>query len=74
MEIGQTNPTTSGARALGAGSLQTVIRDVISGHGYGGLFAGLTPRIGKIAPACAIMISSYEASKKYFIEQNSINF
>jgi solute carrier family 25 protein 39/40 len=29
-------------------------------EGYKALYAGLTPRIAKIAPACGIMIASYE--------------
>ncbi|XP_064404420.1 probable mitochondrial glutathione transporter SLC25A40 isoform X1 [Halichondria panicea] len=56
--------------SLGAGSLLTVVRNVISEHGYSGLFAGLTPRVAKIAPACAIMIASYEAGKEYFAQNN----
>ena len=56
--------------SLGAGSLLTVLRNVISEHGYSGLFAGLTPRVAKIAPACAIMIASYEAGKEYFAQNN----
>ena len=42
----------------------------MSEHGYGGLYAGLAPRLAKIAPACAIMIGSYEACKEYFHEYN----
>lgn len=71
MELGQ---STAGKKALGAGSLFTVLGDVVSRHGYGGLFAGLAPRVGKIAPACAIMIGSYEACKEYFRKQNSDRF
>ena len=59
-----------GVRPLGAGSLRTVFRDVVTRHGYAGLFAGLVPRVAKIAPACAIMITSYEAGKDYFSRQN----
>lgn len=68
VELGQ---SVAGGRMLGAGSLRTVLREVISSHGYSGLFTGLTPRVAKIAPACAIMISSYEACKEYFRKQNS---
>lgn len=37
-------------------------------EGYKALTAGLGPRTMKIAPSCAIMISSYEIGKKYFKE------
>lgn len=36
-------------------------------EGVGALFAGITPRIIKIAPSCAIMISTYEVGKKLFL-------
>lgn len=35
-------------------------------QGLRGLFAGLPARVAKVAPACAIMISSYEAGKRAF--------
>jgi solute carrier family 25 protein 39/40 len=42
-------------------------------QGLGGLFVGLVPRVAKVAPSCAIMISTYEYGKKYFAEQNELN-
>ncbi|KAL3230695.1 Mitochondrial carrier protein MTM1 [Nakaseomyces bracarensis] len=36
-------------------------------EGYGALYTGLAPRVAKIAPSCAIMISSYELTKRLFI-------
>lgn len=56
---------------LGAGSFFTVVRDIVATYGYSGLYTGLAPRVAKIAPACAIMISSYEAFKEYFRKENS---
>lgn len=35
-------------------------------EGMGSLFTGLPVRVAKIAPSCAIMISSYEVSKRIF--------
>ncbi|VEU19769.1 DEKNAAC100831 [Brettanomyces naardenensis] len=35
-------------------------------EGIGALYVGIIPRCLKIAPACAIMISTYEVSKKFF--------
>lgn len=66
VELGESKQGSS----LGTGSLFNVLRNVTSEHGYSGLFAGLTPRVAKIAPACAIMIASYEACKDYFAQRN----
>lgn len=35
-------------------------------QGVRGLFSGLVPRMAKVMPACAIMISTYEYAKKVF--------
>jgi len=48
-----------------------IFRDILKEQGVKGLFAGLIPRILKVAPACAIMISSYEFFKKFFAQRNS---
>lgn len=39
-------------------------------HGVRGLFAGCGPRLLKVAPACAIMISTFEYSKSFFFHYN----
>ncbi|KAH8420795.1 hypothetical protein KR222_005400, partial [Zaprionus bogoriensis] len=39
-------------------------------YGLSGLFAGYGPRLFKVAPACAIMISTFEYSKLYFFYYN----
>ncbi|KAF6029541.1 SLC25A40 [Bugula neritina] len=39
-------------------------------QGLASLFTGLGPRLLKVAPACAIMISSYEYCKRLFSEYN----
>lgn len=73
MQVGLGESQYSHVRQLGNGTLFHVLRNVISGHGIFGLYAGLVPRIAKIAPACAIMISTYESFKDYFTEQNRFN-
>lgn len=51
-------------------SMAEVLRRVYSQHGVRGLFAGLAPRLVKVAPACAIMISSFEYGKSFFRRYN----
>ncbi|XP_059618945.1 probable mitochondrial glutathione transporter SLC25A40 [Phlebotomus argentipes] len=43
-------------------------------HGIRGLFAGLIPRLVKVAPACAIMLSSFEYGKAFFHQHNVVQF
>jgi len=48
----------------------TIAKELIREQGVRGLFAGIIPRLLKVAPACAIMISSYEFCKGFFRQQN----
>jgi solute carrier family 25 protein 39/40 len=47
-----------------------VAREILAHEGVSGLFTGLIPRILKVAPACAIMIASYEYCKRFFSTRN----
>jgi len=49
-----------------------IIRHLIKTQGVTSLYTGLAPRLVKVAPACAIMISTYEYGKQYFTEKNAI--
>ncbi|XP_070536631.1 mitochondrial glutathione transporter SLC25A40-like isoform X2 [Ptychodera flava] len=51
-------------------STLAIMKKIHMENGYRGLFAGITPRIIKVAPACAIMISSYEFGKRFFRRRN----
>jgi len=42
-----------------------ILRDIYTHEGVPGLFRGLPPRLMRVAPASAIMISSYELGKRY---------
>lgn len=68
VEIGE-----SARNTLGAGSTVGVMKSVIRDHGIQGLFVGIVPRCAKIAPACAIMIGSYETCKSFFADYNARN-
>jgi solute carrier family 25 protein 39/40 len=58
--------TPSASTAFKAPSFVALLRRVAREEGAAGLAAGLVPRVAKVAPACAIMISSYEAGKLAF--------
>ncbi|KAI8596322.1 mitochondrial carrier domain-containing protein [Dissophora ornata] len=47
----------------------SLMRAIVQEEGYRGLWRGLTARVAKVAPSCAIMISSYEIGKKALSEQ-----
>ncbi|TDL28737.1 mitochondrial carrier [Rickenella mellea] len=48
---------------------------IVRSEGVSALFAGLTPRIAKIAPACGIMIACFEVSMNFTITKaNSPHF
>ncbi|CAB4058204.1 SLC25A39_40 [Lepeophtheirus salmonis] len=48
-----------------------VAQRIVSENGFKGLLAGLTPRVMKVSPACAIMISSYEYCKSFFLSRHN---
>ncbi|KAJ2826360.1 Carrier protein, mitochondrial [Coemansia erecta] len=49
-------------------TLLQAVRQIVATNGARGLFAGLTPRLMKVVPSCAIMISSYELGKMIAVE------
>ncbi|CAG9801615.1 unnamed protein product [Chironomus riparius] len=50
------------------------IRNIYNTSGFRGFFAGIIPRLAKVAPACAIMISTYEYGKTFFHAYNVKRF
>lgn len=42
----------------------TLLTQVVASRGVGGAFTGLGARLARVAPSCAIMISSYELGKQ----------
>ncbi|XP_062983465.1 probable mitochondrial glutathione transporter SLC25A40 [Elgaria multicarinata webbii] len=51
-------------------SILNLMKRIVAENGFPGLFIGIIPRLTKIAPACAIMISTYEYGKSYFRRLN----
>lgn len=54
-----------------ATSLQDTVKSIYKNHGISGLFTGVVPRIFKVAPACAIMIATFEYGKQFFQTYNT---
>lgn len=67
IELGETRV---GARKQ-AQSTYILLRNLYQINGYKALFAGIVPRTVKIAPSCAIMISTYEYGKQFFQSYNA---
>ncbi|GAB0099337.1 solute carrier family 25 member 40 [Sergentomyia squamirostris] len=55
-------------------SVLAALEKIYKLHGIRGLFAGIIPRLVKVAPACAIMLSSFEYGKDFFHKYNVQQF
>jgi solute carrier family 25 protein 39/40 len=74
IELGERLAHTSNPLAQSSGSphqTSQLLIHIYKRRGMQGLFAGLGPRVIKVAPACAIMISTYEMGKSFFARQNA---
>jgi len=54
-------------------STYSMLKKLYKMQGIQSWFSGLGPRVLKVAPACAIMISSYEYGKQFFKKHDNIN-
>lgn len=59
-----------GASLKKPSSTWQIMKEIQTSLGYRGLFAGFMPRVIKVAPACAVMISTYEFGKAFFQKAN----
>lgn len=46
-----------------------MLTDLYRMSGVSGLFTGIVPRLARVAPACAVMITTYEGFKAYFVRR-----
>ncbi|KAL3671309.1 hypothetical protein V7S43_003240 [Phytophthora oleae] len=56
----QVSMTAQGSQPSGS----VVLRQVVASKGVSGAFTGLSARVARVAPSCAIMISCYELGKE----------
>uniref|UniRef100_A0A667Z3G7 Mitochondrial glutathione transporter SLC25A39 n=1 Tax=Myripristis murdjan TaxID=586833 RepID=A0A667Z3G7_9TELE len=61
---------TLGVSIKKTASTWQIMKEICAELGYRGLFAGFLPRVIKVAPACAVMISTYEFGKTFFQKMN----
>ena len=73
IELGEKIVGGNGSNGNGVGRSVSLVKEIVRTQGTKGLFSGLVPRLIKVAPACAIMISSYEYCKRFFIYRNIEN-
>ncbi|KPJ02431.1 Solute carrier family 25 member 40 [Papilio xuthus] len=71
IELGEKEIYTDGKIQQRASNMQNIVKNIYSNHGFKGLFTGLLPRIFKVAPACAIMIATFEYGKQFFQKYNT---
>ncbi|CAG2109939.1 unnamed protein product, partial [Medioppia subpectinata] len=72
-ELGQTGHTTVGAKGSANRNpykTSDILAIIYREKGLRGLFAGIWPRVMRIAPGCAIMITTFECGKTYFRRYN----
>lgn len=58
-----------GTQLTGNHSIRDIYQLILKENGYRGLFRGYSARLMKVMPACAIMMCSYEYTKRYFMDQ-----
>lgn len=72
IELGERDlidPSKRDTKKAPRGTFQVLMK-IFRQNGVSGLFSGITPRVIKVAPSCAIMISCYEYGKQFFVKYN----
>ncbi|CAB3260914.1 unnamed protein product [Arctia plantaginis] len=71
IELGEKEIYTDGKVHQRAANMKNIALNIYKNNGFKGLFTGLLPRIFKVAPACAIMIATFEYGKQFFQKHNT---
>jgi solute carrier family 25 protein 39/40 len=71
IEFGEKELLSEASNSKSNTSTLHIMRQIRNQRGIPGLFSGIVPRLVKVAPACAIMISTYEFGKSFFRRYNS---
>lgn len=66
MDVAKTLMQTSVQRPLG---LRATLSGVVAQKGYSALWVGLFPRLMKVAPSCAIALTTFEAVRHFLCEK-----
>lgn len=69
-DVGKTRRQIASCESAGQMSMIPLLSKMVREEGLGSLYVGAVPRILKVAPSCAIMISSYEVGKQLFDRMN----
>lgn len=72
-DVGKTRRQIASCESAGQMSMIPLLTKMVREEGLGSLYVGSVPRILKVAPSCAIMISSYEVGKQLFDKMNGNN-
>ncbi|KAI9899359.1 hypothetical protein N3K66_005820 [Trichothecium roseum] len=65
-QVYRDSPGASGAGPQNQGRMFQLLWSIFKTEGAAGLWRGVVPRTLKVAPSCAIMISTYEVGKRVF--------
>jgi len=69
IEMAEREIITEPPKLRGMGTF-AVLENIYQNNGIQGLFTGLFPRVVKVAPACAIMVATFEYGKAFFQSRN----
>ncbi|XP_070134149.1 solute carrier family 25 protein Shawn isoform X1 [Drosophila bipectinata] len=67
---GGKNAPRSSSKITAKPSVFSRLKHIYRKQGVGGLYVGVMPRMLRVVPACAIMISTFEYSKSFFFHHN----